>query len=220
MDSGSHREQERLEICSCLTNYENFLYHKTTIVEIAKIIERSIYNTTIDKAKEKDIPNYWEEDSFIAQYSSIGHDIKINLDPVSSINLKQKEESKNYAIKCVNNYILSKLLLLLLVEQNGLLDEVGMYILPIIRKYMSVINPKNIAKLSPSELNPKINEPYIEHLKIRSEQTIKPTTSSLYVCRCGCKQTMIYELQTRSLDEGGTVFAKCINCGAVFKPRY
>lgn len=219
MNSEHHRETERENILDCL-NYERFELSEFSMLELAKIIERSIYNSTIDKAKEKDIPNYWGQESFVAQYSSIGHDVKINLDPKSNVNRNQTGESKNYTINCICNFINIKLTLILLIKKNSINVETAKELFNKIKKYIPNIDPKNLATLSPYELNPKINEPYIEHLRIRGEQSIKPTTSSLYKCICGCKQTICYEIQTRSLDEGGTLFVKCMSCMNVWRPRH
>mmetsp|Transcript_18329 Transcript_18329/g.55180 ORF Transcript_18329/g.55180 Transcript_18329/m.55180 type:complete len:98 (-) Transcript_18329:2851-3144(-) len=40
--------------------------------------------------------------------------------------------------------------------------------------------------------------------------------SSIYVCRCGSKQVVTRELQTRSTDEGSTIVHICSSCGLIY----
>jgi DNA-directed RNA polymerase subunit M/transcription elongation factor TFIIS len=37
--------------------------------------------------------------------------------------------------------------------------------------------------------------------------------SGIHKCKCGCDKVYSYELQTRSADEGMTVFLQCYECG-------
>jgi len=70
-----------------------------------------------------------------------------------------------------------------------------------------------LAYLSPRELDPEFNKPYDTMLALKREQRVHIKTSSLYLCQCGERKTMRYEIQTRSLDEPGTLYIQCIPCG-------
>lgn len=75
------------------------------------------------------------------------------------------------------------------------------------------MDPLALAKMSPEELNPHINQAVRDQIQVRLDQKIKIKTNRMY--RCGnCKQneTQVKEIQTRSGDEGATLFITCIHC--------
>jgi DNA-directed RNA polymerase subunit M/transcription elongation factor TFIIS len=60
----------------------------------------------------------------------------------------------------------------------------------------------------------------VEELERRAKEEIKVKYSTMYQCRnCGQRKTHERELQTRSGDEGGTIFVECLNCGVVWTHR-
>jgi DNA-directed RNA polymerase subunit M/transcription elongation factor TFIIS len=83
---------------------------------------------------------------------------------------------------------------------------------------MERINPKILGKMTSLELNPHINRVIVEELKTRGEQEIKLKYSTMHKCdTCGAKKTKEREIQTRSLDEGKTLFIECMQCGSTWR---
>ncbi len=89
---------------------------------------------------------------------------------------------------------------------------------------LNIINSKNITEIKkipqmiPSEINPEIwkKELAKKHLKEYKEQNM--ATSTEYTCRkCGAKKVRVSSQQTRSADEGMTIFVVCLNCGNTWK---
>jgi transcription elongation factor S-II len=81
-----------------------------------------------------------------------------------------------------------------------------------------VMHPKKIGLASSVELNPQINQVYLDEINIRQQQGIVRKSSEMYRCgRCGKRKTTIREIQSASLDEGSTLFITCIECGHVWR---
>jgi len=58
----------------------------------------------------------------------------------------------------------------------------------------------------------KTNEKNISNITCRLEPM-----SGIHKCKCGCDKVYSYELQTRSADEGMTLFLQCYECGKKWK---
>jgi DNA-directed RNA polymerase subunit M/transcription elongation factor TFIIS len=58
--------------------------------------------------------------------------------------------------------------------------------------------------------------------KYHTTKNLLPSNYSvLYKCpKCGCNKTHVREFQVRSIDEPTTIFAHCIECGKVWRPKY
>jgi DNA-directed RNA polymerase subunit M/transcription elongation factor TFIIS len=209
MDGREQRDAEKFAIFQCFNEYALFSKLASNIKNwIAKTIERSIYNATIDQVKHNNIPAYWINEIFVCQYSSIGFTVKINLDINSSINSNKPDIIRCYVAKKCYNAVM-----FMIFQHYANLNK---KIADIIISHIGAINPKNIGYLLSKQLNPHINEPYYHQLEIRSEQTTKIKYSKMYTCTCGKKKTKCYERQTRGLDEGATVFLEC-ECGRIWK---
>jgi DNA-directed RNA polymerase I subunit RPA12 len=76
------------------------------------------------------------------------------------------------------------------------------------------IDLNKIAYLTSREISP---EKYIKiDQNIEKRKNVKQTlnTSKMYKCsRCGKNETVLETMQMRSLDEGNSVFATCVDCG-------
>jgi len=217
MGEEKYRNDEREGILACLREYAPFTTLPVRAQEwTVRVIERSLFNSTIDKAKEKNIPTYWGEDNFVAQYASLGYTLKINLDINSSVNRDRPKKIREYAVSKVYNFLAFRYF-------RSLVKKMGLFPVELcdkIQKLVPYFDLRRVGTLNSQELNPLINEPYIIQLKIRSEQGTKIKFSTMYTCSsCGEKKTKLYELQTRSLDEGGTLFVQCVICGKVWTSR-
>lgn len=58
------------------------------------------------------------------------------------------------------------------------------------------------------ESSKKIDSKTLKNITCRLEPM-----SGIHKCKCGCDKVYSYELQTRSADEGMTVFLQCYECG-------
>lgn len=183
--------------------------------KIAEIIEKSILKATIDKSIERSIPVYWDSDNFVEQYSNIGYHVKINLDINSEINLNKPEKIRNYLAEQVYlSYLCLYLETLFEKYTNIPFLKISLPIRLKILGFISNFNLKRIGYMNSLELNPNINQVYIDELKLRSQQTIKIKYSQLYKCsKCSNSKTQMREIQTRCLDEGATLFIYCLVCG-------
>lgn len=214
MESNPIRTLEYKSIFECLTQYQPFSeFPEAVLSKIAQLIERSINNSAIDKSKEKGIPNYWSDENFISQYSSVGYNVKINLDINSSVNKNKPKQIGEYTISQVYNYVIYKYTRFITQRVYG---EVSPIIWTKILGYLPHFDPKKIGELSSIVLNPLINKPYVEQLHIREKQETQVKYSTMYQCACGERKTISYTLQIRSLDEGGTCFIKCLCCPRIW----
>lgn len=160
------------------------------IDELSQKIESSCNNANIDLAKQRHIPIYWDNQTFYEQYSSIVFRVLMNIDPNSSINKYKSPEIGRYCIsqiiKCGN---------------------------ALIWKTDPPFDLNRIGYLMEDELNPHINQPYKDQIKIRSEQIITYKTTKMYQCpQCKKNDAKERRNQTRSSDEGYTIFLTCQIC--------
>lgn len=67
--------------------------------------------------------------------------------------------------------------------------------------------------MSLDELAPEANRSIYEDIEFRLNIKVVLKTSKMYVCECGCNETVTMSKQTRGADEAPTVTAKCVRCG-------
>lgn len=211
------RGKERSSIEEICNNYHRF---KNMDINLRKklvyIIEASILNASIDKALERGLQIYWNSEKFLEQYSNIGYQVKMNLDVNSSVNLNKSNETRFYLIDNLCDYMLIKYLKFL--QTKGHIINISTENLNIIAKYISPVKAEKLGYYTALQLNPFINQAYIDELKIRSQQNIKIKFSTLYKCsKCSKSKTQTKEFQTRCGDEGGTLFIFCLVCGHQWK---
>jgi DNA-directed RNA polymerase subunit M/transcription elongation factor TFIIS len=170
-------------------------------------IERSLYNATIDGAKEKNIPTFWGSSDFVAQYSSLGYTLKINLDIKSSVNGTKCGDDHQTSLVAMK--VCNAIKLKYFCHLQNLSDVVK----KLITSYVSALDLDRIAYLSSLELNPAINQKFVAHLNLRNQQHVEEKCSEMHLCACGQRKTRVYSKQIRSFDEGPTIFIECIKCG-------
>lgn len=204
------RDASRKAIRRWCNNYPRYgLLELEQQKKIISSIETGVLHAAIDKARERNIPPYWDDDRFIDLYSNIGFGVNINLDPDSSINRNNPDSIRTYLISGICNWIILDWL-----NQNPKFKSISGHV----TTYMTVINPREIGYFSPIELNPNINQSYLDELEIRNNQEIKLKYSEMYRCsQCGNKKTQLRNIQTRSSDEGYTTFFTCIVCGHTWR---
>lgn len=210
------REQERESIEQCLSNYAPLDgFHD--LREIATAIEKGIYNASIDRALQLEIPNYWREPLFVEQYQATGYKVKVHLDPDSDINVNQPEAVRYKLVRLIHGYVMTTTLRRL--HHEGV-AKLPLAILDRIIKYTPRVSPMSLGSMKPDQLNPDINRKLVDELNMRAAQQIVQKYSKMNTCgRCGQKKTTEYELQLRSGDEGGTLKITCVVCGHVWWKR-
>lgn len=203
-----HRSREVEVIYNALTAYAPIADLPIKLVrDTAKNIERSVNRVAIEACRDNNIPTYWENADFVAKYSSVGYNILVNIDVTSSVLSAKAPEVKNYFISKIYHMM-------------ALTDVLGGTIPAEVMAYVQsyCCDLKTIASLSALDLNPAINRPYIEELERRGQEKIDIKFSTMYLCdKCKKRKTKERELQTRSGDEGGTLFIECLHCGYVWK---
>lgn len=219
------RSKERNAIGFCCNNFDLFKKLDYNLQrKMVNIIESSIHDASIDKSRARNIPMYWESSLFIEQYSNTGYHVKVNLDINSRINKDKSNDVKYYFVKLIYNSILVNYLDIQWDNyQKNNTNISYLFSLPkhIYNKIMINVSPLNnetIGYMNSLEINPYINQFYIDELLIRGQQTIKIKYSEMYTChQCNNKKTQMREIQTRSSDEGGTLFITCIVCGSTWR---
>jgi DNA-directed RNA polymerase subunit M/transcription elongation factor TFIIS len=68
------------------------------------------------------------------------------------------------------------------------------------------------------EIFPSANREVYEDIEFRLNIKVALKTSKMYVCECGCNETVTMSKQTRGADEAPTVTAKCVRCNRKWQP--
>jgi DNA-directed RNA polymerase subunit M/transcription elongation factor TFIIS len=213
MDSDSLREKTRNLIQETLLKSVDWQQvNIETLEATVRSIESSCHNANVDKAREKNIPTYWQEEQFVEQYSNIVYKVIINIDPESSINTTPKDGQ----VSLIRRILLTQLVRMLPIHETSM-----NIILDMIRGNHDLRNydPLNhdllkIGYMSSIELNPHINQHILDEIANRSAQIVNEKTTEMYLCsRCKQRKTKYRKAQTRSGDEGYTIFIECQVCG-------
>lgn len=168
-------------------------------LKVATLMERSIYNRAIAMARVRNIPQFWSEPLFVEQYSNIGYAVKMNLDPRSSIN----KGADSHLLKAIRAWVAAQIL----VGKPEPLNTLGIFFAA------AAVDPKKVAELGPTELNPEANRAYLEELALRAQQQVEVKYVTRHRCRrCGERKTQEYEINSRRGDEGGTLHIICMSC--------
>jgi len=169
---------------------------ETDLHKLISQIEMSVRKKAITEASNLNISASWINDDFLIIYSKIFYKIYMNLDPNSSI-------ESNYLLLNILNHV-KKMYLTKFLPKN---------IKKIIFAYLPSIKPKELINLSPEKLNPYSNQEYFDQINLRMQQKVNIKVSHMYKCNnCGQRQTRAKPIQTRSLDEGNTIFIVCLYC--------
>jgi Transcription factor S-II (TFIIS) len=182
---------------------------------LVRRLERGCHNANIKKAHKNHTPNYWDNEQFVEQYETICYNAKVNLDPKSSVNEACGEDGTYLA-----SAIYHTMLLTYLVDRfaegfkQTYLDLLGPAILFEIFENIVSIQPIDVGGLNSIDMNPSISKKYIEEIALRENQTIKKKYTTVYPCPShGHRMANYREVQTRSGDEGSTLFLTCLQCG-------
>ena len=190
-------------------------FPEDTLEWVAREIESGCHSANIDKAINKNVPRYWEDIGFQEQYSSIVYKVAINIDPNSSVNKIQPPKFQRFLIKKIYTVTMLVYFLEIAMMNN---DDYEHYIKLNDPAWTNVIELRKIGYMDSDSLNPHINEPYIQQIKLRSKQYVEEKTSTMYPCpQCKARNARCRQLQTRSGDEGYTLFLTCKPCGNLWR---
>ncbi len=175
------------------------------ILYTARCIEQSCHTANIYQAVEKNMRQNWESSEFLEQYSNILYEILVNIDPNSSIN-----SGNTYLID-----IISVKILLMLGKLSMRKPNYRYSVFPLDKLLPeSEIDLAKIGQYHHDMLNPAANKSYKDEIEIRSQQCLVIKTTKMYTCHeCGGRDSKYHVQQTRSGDEGYTVFITCQICG-------
>lgn len=146
-------------------------------------------------------------------YNAKMYEIKINLDPKSSVN-----NIPNFLINKLYNSLFKEKMSLLLSNSEDM--DYLLYLLNLATKFRfgenGYVHPSEIANLSPQELHPEMNMHIINEIEVKKQQTVETKTTSMYTCEnCGGNDAEARSVETCSADEGATLFIECKKCGYV-----
>lgn len=215
---------------------------------IAKKIEISINNATYDESVIRKIPQIWEDDRYVELYSNIGYSVKSNLDPNSYVNKSLETQQDYLAKRICYYYIKKLLLHSIKnlnktqnipqiqnqnqknnsktqkqtknnkVTINQTKPVINAKCLELIVMYIPSINPKSVAYLTNSQLNPICTKQHYDEIKLREQQKINKKYTEMYPCpRCHARKATYYAAQNRGLDEDNTLHITCAECNHSWK---
>jgi DNA-directed RNA polymerase subunit M/transcription elongation factor TFIIS len=174
-----YRDDVRSRLCANVSDLSS---------EDVILIEKSIYNWTIEYAEEKNIVKMWLDKNFTNVYINKCNQLLTVLIPTSYIYATENGEV-NYN-KLINNL------------KNSDSDSLSI---------------EKLAYYQPYELLPDKWNEHVENRNKKddnicnSKQIAK--TDMFKCCKCKKRECSYYELQVRSADESMTVFITCLNCG-------
>jgi len=188
-----------------------------TLRWISHEIEKGCHSANIDKAINKNVPRYWEDQQFQEQYSSIVYRVSMNIDPESSVNKTQPADKKRFLISKIHSVAMLVWLLeydLMYGSLNSVDHRQNTWITLNDSTYVNIIELRKIGYMNNYDLNPHINASYKQQIKLRSEQYVEEKTNKMYPCpQCKVRDARCRQIQTRSGDEGYTLFLTCKGCG-------
>lgn len=136
------------------------------------------------------------------KYNNFVYNFMNNINPKSTINIKIND---TYLLHNLYKYF-KFILIFSKLKKNTRIN--------LNNKLFNNFNIYKIVKGNINYLNPTINKSYIDEIELKSNQKIEKTISRLYTCRkCKQNKTKYTRMQTRSSDEGYTMFINCIECG-------
>ena len=146
-----------------------------------------------------------DSDIFDKKYHSFVYNFMNILDPKSDLYINDTEKNKIYMLHNFKKYIIFSLLVQKIKNFN--------IIKTIHAQLFKNFALNKIIKAKSEYLNPAMNKLYIENIELRSAQKLELTISRLYTCKkCKNNKTKYNKIQTRSGDEGPTIFIKCVEC--------
>jgi DNA-directed RNA polymerase subunit M/transcription elongation factor TFIIS len=213
MSFGEIREEEKKAIFSGLKNNARFVKLDDVLkVKLVNLIEVGINNATFDCAVERKLPQIWNDPRYVEIYSNIGYNVKINLDPDSSINSDQEPTTRYYLSNMFINYIVLLYSAQLLAAWEPDLEW------RTVLRYCPHMNPKISAGLSGPAINPARSQKYIDEIELRGKQTINRKFTTQFPCpQCGVRRATFKSVQSRGLDEDNTLFITCDACNHTWK---
>lgn len=203
------RDEEKRAIRDCFDGHDEFLELPTHIQNtIINELEKSCNNATYDRAVLRKLPQIWDDPRYVEIYSNIGYNLKVNLDPNSSINVSQPDAVRYYVINSIIWHY-----------KKIFLRKLGT------RKYPSIpwdnilshihsTDPSMIAYKDGHEINPSRSQKYIDEINLREQQKIDKKFTTQFRCpQCGVSRATFKSVQSRGLDEDNTLYILCDNCG-------
>lgn len=182
--------------------------------QLVALCEEGLYAYTRDKYLKTHAELTWNQ-TFIDLYSSVGAGILTNLDLHSSINVDWMSNSKVDQTQTLPYRVLA--------------GYIGLYVTVTDSKVRSAIRPMLIDVLldpyylggmSGDQLNPDINKPYLEAIKVRDSQERTVSYSTMWECMsCHARKTKDTSRQDRCADECNTIIRECMSCHRRWKPN-
>lgn len=157
-------------------------------------IEEAMYNAAFQHHKNKRVDVSESSQAFLDYYSSLGYGLLSNLKMPGGTQLLDK---------ICKIYLVSKL-------SNGreILKNLGWVGLEVL-----ITQPVMTQ-------NPVPNAEVVKTVEVRKNIVVKTKRSQIYHChKCGKNETDFKPLQTRSGDEGYTVFITCVSCNNSWTER-
>lgn len=213
MEFSHIRRREKEAIAECLQNCSIFRglprVAKKLLVEW---LENSCNNATFDTAVMRKLPQIWNDPRYLEIYSNIGFNLKINLDPNSSINVDQNDEIKYHVSNMVISYMIKKYCTVI----GNIWDSDVPW--EKIMQYIPSIDPREIAYLNGHEINPTRSQKYLDEIELREKQKINRKFTTQFACpQCNVRRATFKSVQSRGLDEDNTLYILCDNCGHTWK---